>query len=58
MIMVYNPVRGLIPARRAEAMLSGMLATPVVNAAIKSARIFLRSILKRFRAPSTRFTVT
>src|SRR5512140_994049 len=51
-IMVYRPARGLIPASSAEAMLSGMLATPTVNAAIKSGRMFLGLIVQRFRAPS------
>ncbi len=57
MIMVYNPVSGLIPASSAEAMLSGMLATPTVKAAIKSGRMFLRLMLQRFRAPSTMVAV-
>ena len=32
----YSPWRGLMPARMAEAMASGMLATPVVRPAIRS----------------------
>src|SRR5512139_1410689 len=51
-IMVYSPARGLIPASSAEAMLSGILATPTVNAAIKSGSIFLGLMVQRFRAPS------
>ena len=57
MIMVYRPASGLIPASSAEAMLSGMLATPTVKAAIKSARMFLGLMLQRFRAPSTMVAV-
>src|SRR5512139_1219854 len=56
-IMVYSPASRLIPPSSAEAMLSGMLATPTVKAAMKSARMILGLMLQRFRAPSTMVAV-
>jgi len=47
-IMVYKPASGLIPASRAEAMLSGMLDKAVVKPAIRSAARFFGRIVQRF----------